>query len=77
MDRFFTGIQKVNIQNLQFTKDDIREIITKAVAKSGCRNCSYRYYLSAGVSAKEQTPLFYVLVEDGIPVKPLEGCKDL
>ena len=57
---------------MRFTKDDIKEIITKAVAISGCRDGSFRYYLSAG-----EPPQFYAIVEEGIPVKPIDGCKDL
>jgi len=31
--------------------------------------------MSAGTGNGE--PLFYAMVEEGIPVKPLNGCKDL
>ena len=58
------------------TKERLRDIITQTVSKSGVRDGAFRYYLSAGLE-RGQTPNFYAIVEDGIPVKPIDGCKDL
>ena len=60
---------------MPFTRDGIKGIICKLIAYSGCKNCSFRYLLSTGIDGYH--PKFYCIVEDGIPQKPLEGCKDL
>ena len=81
MDRLFTGIAKIRLnegmEKVEWgNKERLREIISECVAKSGVRDGAFRYYLSAGMEGVE-TPNFYVIVEEGIPVKPVDGCKDL
>jgi branched-subunit amino acid aminotransferase/4-amino-4-deoxychorismate lyase len=77
LDRLFTGLKKIRLlEAMKLTKDDIRSIITECVSRSGARDGAFRYYLSGGVTGRE-TPEFYVIVEEGIPVKPVDGCKDL
>ncbi len=64
------------------TKDRLKDIITETVSRSGVRDGAFRYYLSAGLEKIRKdditsTPNFYAIVEEGIPVKPIDGCKDL
>lgn len=75
LTRLFNGIQSIKLKDLPFTRDDLKDIITKAVALSGSRDCAFRYYLSG--EGGRGRPEFYVIVEDGIPVKPVDGCKEL
>ena len=63
------------VDKMPHTRDEIREIVQKAVGISGCRNCAMRYFLSGGVNGSE--PQFYIIVEDGVPAKPTDGTKDL
>ncbi len=51
LDRLFKGIKAIKLENsVTFTRESITEIISKTVALSGCKDCSFRYYLSAGVN---------------------------
>lgn len=74
LDRLFKGIKECKIQNVPYSREEIKEIITKLVAMSGSRNCSFRYFLSTGLDGRHAQ--FYCIVEEGIPKKPLEGCKE-
>jgi branched-subunit amino acid aminotransferase/4-amino-4-deoxychorismate lyase len=81
LDRLFGGIAKIRLteqmKQVEWgTKEKLREIITETVSRSGVRDGAFRYYLSGGMEGGE-TPNFYAIVEDGIPVKPINGCKDL
>ena len=81
LDRFFRGTKSIHLKesNLgeSLTRDKIRELIVEAVARSGVRNGSYRYYLTAGLHGKQSQAMFHLIVENGIPVKPLEGCDEV
>lgn len=75
LERLFSGVKKIHLESqMKWTKEDIKSIITECVSRSGVRNGAFRYYLSAGIEGR---PNFYAMVEEGIPVKPIEGCKDL
>ena len=50
LERFFNGIANMKMENLTFTKDSLKDIIKRAIGISGCRDCSFRYYLSAGIN---------------------------
>lgn len=75
MKRLYSGLASIKVTEMPFTKEDLIAIITKAVAISGSKDCSFRYYLSA--EGGRGRPEFYAIVEDGIPVKPVDGCKEL
>ena len=76
IDRLFKGIQSIKITNLPFTREELKEILIKTVGFSGCENGAYKYFLGAG-EENGSSATFYVIVEDGIPVKPINGTKDL
>jgi branched-subunit amino acid aminotransferase/4-amino-4-deoxychorismate lyase len=81
LDRLFGGIEKIRLTEQMKRvewgiKEKLRDIITETVSRSGVRDGAFRYYLSGGMEGGE-TPNFYAIVEDGIPVKPINGCKDL
>ena len=43
------GIKKSKMQNVPLTREEIKEVIIHLVALSECRDCSFRYWLSAGI----------------------------
>lgn len=57
------------------TREKLKDTITECVSRSGARDGAFRYYMSGGTG--DGQPLFYAIVEEGIPVKPIGGCKDL
>ena len=68
-------MQKIHMPSASMPREHIKTVITECVSRSGVRDGVFRYYMSAGTGNGE--PLFYAMVEEGIPVKPLNGCKDL
>jgi hypothetical protein len=68
-------MKKIRMDATLMQRLTVKEVITECVARSGVRNGVFRYYMSAGVG--NGITLFYAMVEEGIPVKPIDGCKDL
>ena len=68
-------MQKIHMPSATMPREHIKEVITECVSKSDVRDGVFRYYMSAGIGNGQ--PLFYAIVEEGIPVKPINGCKDL
>jgi hypothetical protein len=66
---------KIRMDTTHMKREYVRDCIVECVARSGVTNGVFRYYMSAGVG--NGVPLFYAMVEEGIPVKPINGCKDL
>ncbi|CDW84217.1 branched-chain-amino-acid aminotransferase-like protein chloroplastic-like [Stylonychia lemnae] len=75
LDRMYKGAKNIRMDsNMPHTRDEIRQIVKNVVALSQSRNCAIRYFLSGGVNGKE--PQFYIILEEGVPVKPIDGTKD-
>ncbi len=68
-------MQKIHMPSESMPREHIKEVITECVSISGVRDGAFRYYMSAGTGNGK--PLFYAIVEEGIPNKPIDGCKDL
>jgi hypothetical protein len=56
-------------------RESIRDIAIEAVRRSGARDGSFRYYISGNDGSGQ--PVLHLLVEGGMPIKPLDGCSDL
>ncbi len=68
-------MSKIRLDATTMPRETLKETITECVSRSGVRDGVFRYYMSAGTGNGQ--PLFYMMVEEGIPVKPIGGCKDL
>eukprot|EP00347_Sterkiella_histriomuscorum_P000371 403376121 len=75
LDRMYKGAKNTRMDsNMPHTREEIREIVQNLVALSGSRNAAIRYFLSGGVNGQETQ--FYLILEDGIPMKPVDGTID-
>lgn len=75
LNRLFSGIASCNFIGFPYTREEVKEIIVKAISLSQVRDGSLRYFASGGSTLLPSS--FYLIVDEGIPVKPVEGCKDL